>query len=311
MQSQPTEKQTPMTVVANRATEQPAPASPFGQSEGQRALEAIAPFLSKIDDASIRRLPVTPPSLVSYGLYFAELYAEDREVFQDTFQKSVFDVAAFDNMRDRAQAFWHLDILLRRICDQGGRMQTLLAAAGPLRAKLVKAADYLWGDDPDLGEEVAKIRAGNSHLNRADDLGALATLFIDHWDEAETNCNVTEDEVLLAQELGAKMMTALGGVQTKEVSDIRLQRDKAGEYLRQGIEDIRAAACFAFRDDPKALDRYPSIRMAKKKGKPKERAEIGPEGAGQIEVATAVVPTTEVPSAMEIISEPQQPPGVM
>ena len=39
----------------------------------------------------------------------------------------------------------------------------------------------------------------------------------------------------------------------------------SSEYLRRGIEDIRAAAAFVFRRDAKRLGRYPTLAFGKKK----------------------------------------------
>ena len=226
---------------------------------GEVAVEEIRVELERIPDGDVRRLSVQTPHAVSIGFAYARAFEEDRARFEATFTKKALDVEELGNMEVRARAFWHLDILKRQFEDPAGPVKELLVAAVPLRSRLLKAAFYIWGDHPVLGGVVDGIRAGNGHMNKADDLGSLATLFHEHWDEAAGKCNVSKSDIAEAQKLGAAILQAKSPIRLRELDELRGLRLRAGEYLRRGIETIRAGAGFIHRDDPEAMGRYPSL----------------------------------------------------
>jgi hypothetical protein len=104
-------------------------------------------------------------------------------------------------------------------------------------------------------------------------MARLATLFVDHWQEAQNNCNVTEEDVVLASDLGARILELMGATGAGDVCDAKEVRNLAAEYLRRGIEDIAAVAGFVFRNDPESLSRYPKLFAGKRKQGAKENGE--------------------------------------
>ncbi|MCP4603862.1 MAG: hypothetical protein GY847_25640 [Proteobacteria bacterium] len=283
---------TEMQETTNQETQNEAPneapeeANPFDEMEGDKALEEIRSELEKIPANEVRKLTASTTQVVGIGLAYAQSYKEDRGLFQGTFIKEAFDVRSYDNMEKRANAFWHLDILKRQTEGSLGPVQSLLEVGVPLRAKLLKGAFYLWEDHAAIGDLLAQIRAGNGHANSADDLGSLATLFHDHWKEAAGRCSITKEEIVEARRVGAAILRAKSPIKTKELDEICDLRYRAGEYLRRGIEDIRAGAYFIHRGNPEALDRYPSIfarikrsRQNEKNGKNDQEIEQTPKHA--------------------------------
>jgi hypothetical protein len=276
-----TTNETKTTVEAEIQT----PRAFFSKVQGEAALEAIMPYLDDIQPDQARKLMVSPAMLVSLGLSYANQYSQDRGLFLKTFNKEVFDVEEYDNIADRAKGFWQADIKLRQLREEQGPIAALMEQAKPLRAKLLKAAEYLWSDDPSLGPIVAEIRSRQSYMNKGDDLGALATLFVEHWEDVQSKCAVTEEDVIRASDLGASILAAMGAADSTEVSDVRETRNLAAEYLRRGIEAIGAAAAFAFRNDPESLNRYPRLSIGKKKQNGKQN--------GDSEVRIPLKPITE------------------
>ena len=47
------------------------------------------------------------------------------------------------------------------------------------RLEVLRAAECIWGEHAKLGKVVADIHAGRSYMNHADDMGAMARLFVD------------------------------------------------------------------------------------------------------------------------------------
>ncbi len=232
---------------------------------GKEALERIEEDIRTIPLAEIHHRHISASGLVGIGLYYAGRFKLDRDRFHLAFNPSMFDVERYDDMRDRALAFWYLSICMRQ--GDPASLRAILERAKPLRAKLLKAANYLWGDHPKLGAVIADIRTSYSHFDQADNMGALAKLFLERWEEARDNCSVTRQEVLEAEALGGRLLQAVARTKFKEISDLKALHNQAGEYLRRGIYDIRAAAALVFKGDGHHRARYPSISIMRKKRK--------------------------------------------
>jgi hypothetical protein len=257
----------------------------FEPVEAESALEALEPTLMAIPRSEVRQLKVSVTNAVGIGLAYARAYAEDRPLFESSFTPETFDVSAHDNMAGRAKAFWRADILMRQAINTEGPFRLLVSEAKPLRQKLMKAARYLWGEDEELGDVVASIRKGQGYANRADDLGSLAALFTEHWDQAEGECGVKLEDIAAAEELGARILEAMSPSKAQVVEDVRSLRHRAGEYLRRGIEEVRWAATYVFRHTPGELERYPSLFKKRKKrsSSGKHSSETASEAQAQLE----------------------------
>ena len=96
-------------------------------------------------------------------------------------------------------------------------------------------------------------------MDQADDLLRYAVLFEDQWPVAKGNSAVTEQDVSDARELSARVLEHLSSVPPQEIAAHRDLRNRAGEYLIRGVEDIRDAARYVFRKDQDAMKRYPSL----------------------------------------------------
>ncbi len=77
--------------------------------------------------------------------------------------------------------------------------------------------------------------------------------------------------------------------------EVRDLRHRAAEYLRQGIEDVRAAAGYIFRNDDKSRERYPSLFIRKRKK----------NGNGKTTVEQDTSDAAIAPTGVEVQTEPQ------
>jgi hypothetical protein len=138
-----------------------------------------------------------------------------------------------------------------------------------------------------------RIHKGNGYANKADDLGSLATLFTEHWESAEGLYNITLEDITRAKALGADMLEAITRAKAlgadmleaitrakalgadmleaispsrkQAVDDFRSLRNRASEYLREAIEEVRAAAAYIYRNNPSEMERYPSMFANRRK----------------------------------------------
>lgn len=250
---------------------------------GPEALAKVRPHLEAMNADEVSTLRAGAPVVVANALHLHRAYLEDRARIVGAFKPQAFDAARCDDLMVRALALWEADTLARQAIDPESLLPPLLAEATPLRKKLLRAAEYVWGDDPNLGPVVSEIRSGGGHKDTADDLVALGALFSTYWDAASGRCDVTDEEVAAARKLGLKLLQALGtNAQTSPVASARDLRDRAAAYTRQAANELRAAAAFVFRNDPEALERYPALHAAPpRRRRPKTEPKAAPAEAPQ------------------------------
>jgi hypothetical protein len=262
----------------------------------KEALDQLSPLLLAIPADDVRTLRVNPTYAVAICLRVAAALEQDRELFAQHFSPEKFDLADYDDLAGRGLALWQANILLQRAKGTITASTVVYEQCKALRLKLLEAAEYLYSDHPELGSVVADIRSGHGKLNITDDLAALVNLFQDQWDDAEPNCRITEDDLEAATELCMQMILA-STIQTfsEVVHDARDLRNRAAEYLRRGVDDIRAAAGFVFRNDPEALESYPGLFSGRKRrgGMQAEEPEAADLVADELEAAAPDAPTAE------------------
>ncbi len=240
-------------------------------------LEKIKPRLDELRPGEVRQFNLSVPSTVTVGMRIWKAYKLDQTKFVETFTKRAFDPVAYEDFPERVGALWYLNVQLQQVTDPKGDLDGILAEIVPLHSKLGKSAAYLWGDSEELGDIVADIRSGGGHADKADDLVRYTALFEEHWAEADGSCAVTKDDLVKSRALAAKLMDAMTAVPASDIAELKNTRDRAGEYLRRGVDDIRDAAAYIFRSDPEAVERYPSLftRGASKRKRP-AKAETEP-----------------------------------
>ena len=67
-------------------------------------------------------------------------------------------------------------------------------------------------------------------------------------------------------------------------------RYQAAEYLRRGIEEVRAAAGYIFRNNPKQMERYPSLFVRKRRKTDKVKT-ADEASADSVAPAPAIAPS--------------------
>lgn len=222
-------------------------------------LDAVYETLMAYDKGEVRQFNISVPSAVPHAMKLYKSFLHDKDRFVAIFRDDAFDVLAYDNLPTRVGALWHADILLNQAISPVADVAKLVEESKRLYKKLARAALYLWGDDGELAKVVASIRAGSGFMDQADDLARYAVLFTENWADAKGNCNVTLEDVEAARAYSVKILNAMTEKSDSSVSDLRDLRNRAGEYLRRAVDDIRDAALYVFRKDNDVNERYPSL----------------------------------------------------
>ncbi len=126
---------------------------------------------------------------------------------------------------------------------------------------------------------------------------------------AEGQCSVTFDDVIKAQALGAAIFKTMSFSEKEVLNVLRDLRDRSGEYLRQGIENIKAGAIYIFRETPEEIGRYPSLfhkRKRKRNGarvNGNARADSGTPPPPVEEDTSSSEPSSTMPSTQNGVAE--------
>jgi hypothetical protein len=229
---------------------------------GAEKLVLLKPKLLALIDAEVRQFNLSVPSTLSSAIRIWQSYNEDKAKFSATFTPAGFDAEALADFPLRTASLWYVDVQLGQALNpKTGMPEEIISVAKPLHTKLARAAKYLWESDAVLGPVVADIRQGSGYLDMAGDLTRYAVLFDDHWKDIEGRCDVVQDDTASAKKLSTLMLQSLTATPIGTVDELKDLRNRAGEYLRRGAEDIRDAAEYVFRKDPSAFSRYPSLHI--------------------------------------------------
>ncbi|WP_437631633.1 hypothetical protein [Sorangium sp. So ce854] len=169
--------------------------------------------------------------------------------------------ARLDPWQTRALAAWYAHLLSLSSGDVESAVKPLLAEAAPLRENLLGDAEALARRGLLDAATVADIRAGQGHIDMANDLVALSALFSASWPDIAGKTAATEEEVKRAGEVGPQLLAALGvmehgkGPGPTEAAD---KRARAFALLVHAYDQIRRAVAFLRWDEGDADEIAPS-----------------------------------------------------
>ncbi|WP_438042468.1 hypothetical protein [Sorangium sp. So ce128] len=172
------------------------------------------------------------------------------------------DVALLDRLETYALAAWYAHLLWLSSEGAENALKPLLEEAVPLRENLLSDAEALARRGLLDAETVAEIRAGQGHIDTANDLVALSALFSGSWPEIAGKTAATEKEVSRAGEIGPQLLAGLGvrehgkGPGPTEAAD---KRARAFALLVHAYDQTRRAIAYLRWDEGDADTIAPSL----------------------------------------------------
>lgn len=226
----------------------------------REALAALKPTLEALPSETVVPFRMSVPIAVANVLAVARSLDEDVERFKKAFREDAFNPDDYADLRKRGLALWQADADYQNASDPERKLPVLAAQGAPLRKKLLRAAEYLWGEDEQHGSTVAAIRSGRGHVDTADDLLKLASFFEDHWASVADSSAVTADDLQQSRRLAEAMADAISArPDAAEVAAARDLKDRAATHAQAGVDAVRNAALFIYGGDTEKMVRYPTI----------------------------------------------------
>ncbi|WP_437946670.1 hypothetical protein WME98_38120 [Sorangium sp. So ce296] len=238
----------------------PAPRKPSAPPQAAAAFDKALPEIEALSPDRLIPLNLDVPRVVSQVLGVLPGLRALRPAVAE--HLPTFELARLDRLEIYALAAWYAHLLWLSSGDAESAVKPLLAEAAPLRENLLGDAEALARRGLLDAEAVADIRAGQGHIDTANDLVALSALFTASWSEIACKTAATEKEVKRAGEVGPQLLAALGirehgkGPGPTEAAD---KRARAFSLLVYAYDQIRRAVAYLRWDEEDADAIAPSL----------------------------------------------------
>ncbi|WP_438000129.1 hypothetical protein WMF26_09900 [Sorangium sp. So ce185] len=186
----------------------PTPKKPAAPLKAATAFNEALPEIEALSADRLIAVNLDIPRVVSQVLGVLPGLLALRPDIAEQLQKH--DVALLERLETYALAAWYAHLVWLSSGGTESALKPLVEEAVPLRENLLGDAEALARRGLLDAETVAEIRAGQGHIDTANDLVALSALFSGSWSEIAGKTAATEEEVNRAGELGPQLLAALG-----------------------------------------------------------------------------------------------------
>jgi len=265
----------------------PAPKKPAAPPTAAAAYAKIEKELDALTPAELAAINLDIPQAVSIVLgALPGLAALRASIVKDL---PNHPIAQFDKLETYALGAWFAHLLALPAGSASNPVKPLIEEATPLRANLLSDAEALARRGLLDAAIVEEIRAGQGHVDMANDLVALSALFLSSWAEIENRTAAIEKEIRRAGELGPLLLAALGvrehgaPVSPGDAADRRV---RAFTLFSRAYDAVRRAVTYLRWHEDDADDIAPSLykgrggRSASTGGAATPSPETPPEAGG-------------------------------
>ncbi|WP_437769705.1 hypothetical protein WMF27_06945 [Sorangium sp. So ce281] len=287
-----------MTKPSTPIKKKPAPRKPAAPPQAAAAFDRALPEIAALSPDRLVAINLDIPRAVSQVLGVLPGLLALRPAIAEQLQKH--DLALLDRLETYALAAWHAHLMWLSSRAPESGVKPLLAEAVPLRENLLGDAEALARRGLLDAEAVAEIRAGQGHIDTANDLVALSALFNGSWAEIAGRTAATEEEVKRAGEIGPQLLASLGvrehGAEPgpTEAAD---RRARAFALLVRAYDQSRRAVAYLRWDERDADTIAPSLYKGRGRAASSSDTAAAPEDAAPPGAAPAGTPAPAAPGA--------------
>lgn len=169
-----------------------------------------------------------------------------------------------------AEAIWESECRMREEAET--QWHELSPMAYDLRDRLIRTYRYVFRKNDDVLQTVRDVADGSGHADMIQDLATLAIVgepFLD----VLAPFNITAETLQWADQMSDDIAALLAAANGDKVEDreAKILRDKAYTYLKESVDELKAACKFTFWDQPHLYKAFISPywkKMNKKKNEP-------------------------------------------
>jgi hypothetical protein len=205
---------------------------------------------------------------------------EVKAVFQ-TLPADRFDMRHVELLLPAALATWHTLLMLSAaaVLSTGAKVpEEILARAGVLKEVMFKVVDYVLGQVDGIKEQLADIRSGNGHIDRADDLMRLADLYDAHATAlAADQIHYKAEDAVTARKLAHGIYKVLGDGRSSDARYWSEYQARAWTFLLETYDEVAAAGRWLYRHE-NGEARFPSLYAVGRQSRRSRRGEGNADG---------------------------------
>lgn len=275
----------------------------YSLEAGKKALERLTPQLDALADED-----VTPPrvdvEIATYALLgvtgslgdpamkarFAELPA------------SAFDMANVEELGAACAAMLYAlhEARTAGALDTEAKIPAAIAAeAAEVEARMQTLCEYHFSDDATVNAELQRLRPGTGYRDLASDLLGYAQIYEQHPEVVKGDPKrYRPGDAARAQQLANEVIQALSAGMTPKARTAYDRYAKVWTIVSRRYDEVRAAALWLFRDDPKRQERFPSLFIAARPGTGRHKNKKGGDNkSGEAPKASSPHAPAESPHA--------------
>ncbi|HEU4533794.1 MAG TPA: hypothetical protein VFS00_06735, partial [Polyangiaceae bacterium] len=239
-------------------------------SAHEAAFARVRPALDALPRDQARPLTLHVPSAVVLALGALPRLLALREAMRAALTEPPLE--ALDHLKDYALAAAHAHANALPEDAAETALRALLNEATPLRERMLRSAEAIVSFGHFDAKRVAAIRRGNGHLDTAQDLAALGTLFRDAWPTLGSKTLLTRADVERAIALSESLLETLGRRRqgTDGAADPREADEllaKAFELFRRAYEECRHAVVYLRRREGDADTLAPPLGHSRRRAR--------------------------------------------
>lgn len=238
---------------------QPTPDQDNQTPRFRAAFERLLPAIRAVPESEFASINVDVPSSVATALgAWPEVRALRDQIAKDI---SSFDITLMDNLESYALALGHAQTEYQTATEPSPSLLALANENIKWRTILLNDVTTLISRGLLPESVVSDLKGINGHKNIAFDLFALANVLKKNWDKVSSKTTVTQDELVQAQILADKLVTAVGEREQAPVVAAEAVRDRQGAFTLfiNAYDEVRSVICFFRRKEGDADSIIPSL----------------------------------------------------
>ncbi len=211
---------------------------------------------------------------------------EWRPRFQRLVRSEEWDITNLDDLAPAGQALWFIRHNLDQFAATASNAKVppeLVQSATAIRTRMRKVCEFHFDDDPVIGPKLSYLRSGVGYDDLADDLFGYASIYHQHAAtlKATPKFYVSTDETQAVQ-VAERILTLLGYAGTKDTAHWTNLQARAFTLMIRCYDEVRAAALFLGRREPKTALLFPSLYAVARGGGARPTPEPEPEPEGPV-----------------------------
>lgn len=245
--------------------------------QGQAAFESLLPRLKAIPADSLATLNADAGRAAIAALGVAAIAtAPEMLVRFKSLPAKEFKIKSVEDLSTIAWACWYAatENEKNRATSTDAKLPAdLVNKAVAMENRMQACCEYHLNDDPEVGPQLAALRAGHGHQDLATDLLGYAAIYRDHWDVLSADkkhfrATDADDAVKIAEE----MLALLGTRTSPETRQTTEYLQRAFTLLLDTYDEVAVTGRWLLRNDPQAEKTFPSLlsltRSRKRRNKP-------------------------------------------